>query len=179
MSVVNCEDISNSYAPPQVDAPVSVKTIGVSFAEWRFETRKGNEAFSKADFETASEHYLRADGVANGLIWLADQGRVDPYCAVNAAIEACRNVAENKMRLGDFQDAAAILEKGFMKFCLRAAWPRTSLSLRDACKTRIGELLETYVALLERIQAPTDKVLSAYAIADRALAQTANLETVA
>ncbi|MEM8771327.1 MAG: hypothetical protein AAGD92_06740 [Pseudomonadota bacterium] len=152
---------------------------GVSIAEWRHEMNAGNEAFASGDADIAAAHYWRAVSIAEELVRLAEQGLIDPGCAMRATLEARRNLSENYLRLGRIDNAVEALEINFMQFCLRAAWPCMPPPVRRACAGKIAESLSEFVRLLERTHASTAKILSVYAIAEEAQAQSRKLEDAA
>lgn len=141
---------------------------GVSFAEWRFETGAGNEAFACGEHETAAMHFDNAARIAERLAALARLGGADADCAVRALISARRNIAQNSLRLGFVDEAGSVLETMFLQLCAIARSPGSAL--QEASARQIYNAAESLLVHLENNFASPGRLLAVQAIAHKTIA---------
>lgn len=147
----------------------------VSVAEWHFVMKAGNEAFSERDPIGALGYFRQGASVADRMIEVAESGSFNPDCAVGALTRSRKNLSEAYLRLGQVDNAVASLESTFYQVCSRAALAKTSPNLREVCFNNIESALGDLVELLQRINAPADKIATAYSIASEACYHSENL----
>lgn len=147
----------------------------VSVAEWHFVMNAGNEAFSERDPIGALGYFRQAASVADRMIAIAESGSFNPDCAVGALTRSRKNLSEVYLRLGQIDNAVASLESTFFQVCSRAALAKTSPDLRQVCFNNIEPALGDLVELLQRIDAPSEKLATAYSIASEACHHAENL----
>jgi len=140
----------------------------VSVAEWHFVMNAGNEAFSERDPIGALGYFRQAASVADRMIVAAENGGFNPDCAVRALTRSRQSLSEVYLRLGQVDNAIASLESTFFQVCSRAALAKTAQSLRQVCFNNIEFALSELVGLLQRIDAPVEKIATAYSIASEA-----------
>ena len=133
----------------------------------RLETRRGAEAFSIGDFETAGEHFCTALSCARRLFIRAASGAFSSRKAARLLISAQHNVAENFMRQGRLEDAYTHYLSAFSTLCDWLEAQTAPAPMRRACAENLSEALGAVASFLQRTGAKPERISAVYARAAR------------
>ncbi|MCG8492875.1 MAG: hypothetical protein MI743_14745 [Sneathiellales bacterium] len=138
-----------------------------TLSKWRQEMTSGNEAFRKNKPGLALHFFEKATTIVEEMLASSLARDLYPDSALTALSQTKRNSAEIYLRLGQLERAVRLKESFFDQLCDCAQTPHLSSSVRGIHLDGMMAALEDYIHLLDHLDAPLDRMTSAYAKANR------------